>query len=106
MTNPYDYSNTLSKAASRARHYRLSGFYDLVGSGQSRVSAKKLAKLLEELEESERLDSIHFRYLADNMDKQKSKIEELEKWIACIADDHHKIPDWIQQSARSLLASQ
>ena len=32
------------------------------------------------------------------------RIAELEKWIAAIADDHPQIPDWIQQSARSLLA--
>ncbi|MCB5226240.1 hypothetical protein JAO78_005360 [Alishewanella sp. 16-MA] len=34
----------------------------------------------------------------------KEHIAELEKWIAAIADDHPQIPDWIQQSARSLLA--
>jgi predicted ATPase len=31
------------------------------------------------------------------------RIEQLEEWIAAIADDHPQIPDWIQQSARSLL---
>jgi hypothetical protein len=32
-------------------------------------------------------------------------IVEYEHWIAAIADDHKQIPDWIQQSARSLLAN-
>jgi len=35
---------------------------------------------------------------------QQQRIDELEQWIAAIADDHKQIPDWIQQSARSLLA--
>lgn len=30
--------------------------------------------------------------------------QALEQWIAAIADNHPQIPDWIQQSARSLLA--
>jgi len=34
----------------------------------------------------------------------RERIDELEQWIAAIADDHPQIPDWIQQSARSLLA--
>ena len=34
----------------------------------------------------------------------RERIEELEQWIAAIADDHPQIPDWIRQSARSLLA--
>lgn len=33
-------------------------------------------------------------------------IQELEEWIEAIADDHPQIPDWIQQSARSLLAQE
>jgi hypothetical protein len=36
----------------------------------------------------------------------EQRIEELEEWIAGIADDHPQIPDWIQQSARSLLAQE
>ena len=31
-------------------------------------------------------------------------IVKYEQWIASIADGHQQIPDWIQQSARSLLA--
>jgi len=34
----------------------------------------------------------------------RNRIEELEQWIAGIADDHPQIPDWLQESARSLLA--
>ena len=36
----------------------------------------------------------------------QERINELEHWIAGIADDHAQIPDWIQQSARSLLAEE
>jgi len=39
-------------------------------------------------------------------DYQQDRIEELEQWIAGIADDHPQIPDWIQQSARSFLAQE
>jgi uncharacterized protein YigA (DUF484 family) len=34
----------------------------------------------------------------------RNRIDELERWIAAIADDHPQIPEWIHQSARSLLA--
>lgn len=34
----------------------------------------------------------------------QARIDELEQWVAAIADDHPQIPDWIRQSARSLLA--
>ena len=34
----------------------------------------------------------------------RGRVDELELWIAAIADDHSQIPDWIQQSARSILA--
>lgn len=36
----------------------------------------------------------------------RDRISELEEWIAAIADDHPQIPDWIKQSARSLLAQE
>ena len=39
-------------------------------------------------------------------DFQQQRIDELEQWIAAIADDHPQIPDWIQQSAKSLLAQE
>ena len=42
--------------------------------------------------------------LADIARYQHERIDELEQWVAAIADDHPQIPDWIQQSARSLLA--
>ena len=44
--------------------------------------------------------------LADIARYQYERIDELEQWIAGIADDHPQIPDWIQQSARSLLAQE
>ncbi len=33
------------------------------------------------------------------------RISDLEEWAAAIADSHEKIPDWIRQSARSILAA-
>lgn len=39
-------------------------------------------------------------------DYQQDRIDNLERWIAGIADDHQQIPDWIQQSAKSLLAQE
>ena len=30
--------------------------------------------------------------------------QEYELWIAAIAEDHSAVPDWIRQSARSMLA--
>jgi len=35
----------------------------------------------------------------------ESRVEELEQWVAGIADYHSGIPDWIQQSASSVLAN-
>lgn len=52
----------------------------------------------------------HLEYKRTLTDEQaiegelRQRIEELEQWIAAIADDHPQIPDWIQQSARSVLA--
>ena len=34
------------------------------------------------------------------------RVDQLEEWVAGIADDHPQIPEWIQQSARSLLAQE
>ena len=45
-------------------------------------------------------------YNATTVRKLVDRIEQLEEWIAAIADDHPQIPDWIQQSARSLLAQE
>jgi len=46
------------------------------------------------------------RPLTDENERLKARIDELEKWVEGIADDHKQIPDWIQQSARSLLAQE
>lgn len=45
-------------------------------------------------------------YNAITVRKLVDRIEQLEEWIAALADDHPQIPDWIQQSARSLLAQE
>lgn len=42
----------------------------------------------------------------DKTTRLYERIDLLETWIAGIADDHPQIPDWIQQSARSLLAQE
>jgi hypothetical protein len=44
--------------------------------------------------------------LLEDRGKDRARINELEQWIAAIAEDHPQIPDWIQQSARSLLAQE
>lgn len=41
----------------------------------------------------------------DEINELKKQREHLEQWISAIADDHKQVPDWIQQSARSLLAN-
>lgn len=38
------------------------------------------------------------------IERLQSTIHRLEEWISDKADDRPQIPDWIQQSARSLLA--
>ena len=42
--------------------------------------------------------------LRRRIERQQATINRLEEWIGGISDDHPQIPDWIQQSARSLLA--
>lgn len=64
--NPYDHSNTIAKAASRARGDRLRRLYALC-EGQKTVSTMKLSRLIDELADSDRLDAIHFRSLADQL---------------------------------------
>lgn len=44
--------------------------------------------------------------LLEDQAVDRARINELEQWIAAIADDHPQIPDWIQQSAKSLLAQE
>lgn len=44
--------------------------------------------------------------LRARIERQQQIITGLEEWVSGIADTHDAIPDWIQQSARSLLAQQ
>ena len=66
MESPYSYKSTIAKAASRARGDRLGKLYKLCAQ-QKTVSTRKLWWLIEELHDSDRLDAIHFRKLADQI---------------------------------------
>ena len=52
------------------------------------------------------LNNLESQLLRQKIERQQATIHKLEEWIAAIADDHQQIPDWIQQSARSLLAQE
>lgn len=39
----------------------------------------------------------------EQLAKANERVTELEEWVAAISDDHPSIPDWIKQSARSLI---
>lgn len=55
---------TIRKAASRARGDRIARLFELCESQKS-VSTNRLRKIVEELYESDKLDALHFRALAD-----------------------------------------
>lgn len=57
-----------------------------------------------ERQDGEWVKASDFRLLLAENQRQKETISRLEEWIAGIADDHPQIPEWIQQSAKSLLA--
>lgn len=44
--------------------------------------------------------------LSEQLAKANERVSELEQWIAGIADSHNAIPDWIQHSARCMLAKE
>lgn len=46
------------------------------------------------------------KLLQVRIERQQQAITGLEEWVSGMADTHPAIPDWIQQSARSLLANQ
>jgi len=66
MTDPYGYSGTIAKAASRVRGDRLHRLYAICET-QKTVSTRRLSKLLDQLADSDRLDGIHFRELANKI---------------------------------------
>ena len=53
-----------------------------------------------------RCQSKRIKELEERLIESRTRVDDLERWIAGIADDHKQIPDWIQQSARSLLAQE
>ena len=65
-----DYPTAIKKAASRARGDRLARLYAIC-EGQKTVSTRKLSKLIDELAESDRLDAIHFRSLAGQLNTKE-----------------------------------
>lgn len=56
-----------------------------------------MAKRLEQLEKSN-------LELAVDLSAKRIEVKEYELWIAAIAENHSAVPDWIRQSARSMLA--
>ena len=65
-----DYPEAIKKAASRARGDRLASLYTIC-EGQKTVSTRKLQKLIDDLAESDKLDAIHFRRLADQLNMKE-----------------------------------
>ena len=72
MSDPYDYGNTMAKAASRAGGHRFNDLYKLC-ENQKTVSTRKLMRMVDELAESDRLDAIHFRAQADRIEQRYSR---------------------------------
>lgn len=62
----YGRSETIAKAASRVRGDRLRKLYEIC-EDQKTISTRKLKNLIDELADSDRLDGIHFRELADKL---------------------------------------
>ncbi len=75
---------------------------------QCQIYSKKLAEYDREsvIARNEALNSEREMnaQLTTELEKAEKRAEELEQWIAGIADSHIAIPDWVQQSARSMLA--
>ena len=76
--------------------------------GEIHLSAKDSAVLLTIVYDlicverlCKRIDELEQRCI-----ESRTRVDGLERWIAGITDDHQQIPDWIQQSARSLLAQE
>ena len=61
-----------------------------------------------DLDHCECVDSLYERIklLEQRVIESQTRADDLERFVAGIADDHKQIPDWIQQSARSLLAQE
>jgi len=66
MNDPFDYSATIAKAASRARGDRLADLYRICEQ-QKTISTRRLWCLLEELRYGDSQDAIHFKALADKL---------------------------------------
>lgn len=66
MQNLYGKATTIAKAESRVRGDRLSNLYQICES-QKTVSTRKLKKMIDDLADSDRLDGIHFRELANKL---------------------------------------
>lgn len=62
----YGRSETIAKAASRVRGDRLRKLYKIC-EYQKTISTRKLKNLIDELADSDRLDGIHFRELANKL---------------------------------------
>jgi len=69
MKETTEYETTVAKAACRARGDRLNKLYALC-ENQTTVIAGKLSSLIDELAESDKLDAIHCRCLADQLNNK------------------------------------
>ncbi|WP_445425208.1 hypothetical protein [Alishewanella sp. HL-SH06] len=93
-----------------AKVVHLGGFYVSLGNKWEAYPIYAGIHLLSDLQAiidaKERIAELeHYNLgLAQESHQRQQRIDELEQWIAAIADDHPQIPGWIQQSARSLLA--
>ena len=64
--DPYDYSNTIQKAASLARGDRLTALQTICET-QKEVSTRKLERLIDKLWDGDRMTAWHLKALADKI---------------------------------------
>ncbi len=64
--DPYDYSNTIQKAASLARGDRLIAL-ETICENQKHVTTRKLQKLVTKLWDEDRMTAWHLKALADKI---------------------------------------
>ena len=71
MTRPYCTKNTITKAAQLALGTRLRKLYEICETQQT-ISTSRLKWHLDKIADDMKLDAIHFRQLADEIDRHKN----------------------------------